>query len=182
MVLLLAMRSFDSSLVEGKTGETQIAQWLKNKGRHILPIYEIADNQYKGPALYCNDETTVIAPDMAVFSHKGLSFIEAKHKNAFSWYRKKGIWTTGIDLHHFEQYLTFKKTLRYPLWILFLHRGGQAKDSMKSPSGLFGNDIDVLEKSIDHKSEKWGKSGMVYWDKESLVKLSSYPLNQTQAI
>lgn len=176
MGLLLVMRNFNSSLVEGKTGETQIAKWLMGKGRHILPIYEIAENQYKGPALYCNDKTTIIAPDMAVFSHRGLSFIEAKHKNAFSWYRKKRIWTTGIDRHHFEQYVNFRKTLRYKLWILFLHRGGQAKDSMVSPSGLFGNDIDILENKIDHESDNWGKSGMVYWDKDSLVKLSNYPL------
>ncbi len=172
------MRSFNQSLAEGKTGESQIAQWLKSKGSNILPIYEIADNQFKGPALYSKDGSTIIAPDMAVFNHKGITFIEAKHKNAFSWYRNKQIWTTGIDLHHFRQYKLFQNTVKLPVWILFLHRGGQAKDSPPSPAGLFGNDLIVLNGCIDHESDRHGRSGMVYWNKDSLIKLSEYPLSQ----
>ena len=175
------MPSFQQTLQEGKTGESQIAEWIKRNGSHILPIYEIADNQFKGPALYCSQGETIIAPDMAVFNNKGVTFIEAKHKNAFSWYRNKQIWTTGIDLHHYEQYKKFKKALGYPVWILFLHRGGKAKDSSESPSGLYGESIDVLEKTEDHRSNKWGKSGMVYWDKDSLKKLSNYPLQESKA-
>jgi len=52
-----------------------------------------------------------------------------------------------------------------------------AKDSPISPSGLFGNEINKLEKTINHSSDLWGKSGMVYWNKEDLVKLADYPLN-----
>jgi len=170
------MGSFKQTLSSGKVGETQIAEWLKKNGSSILPIYEIAENQFKGPALYGNDGNTIIAPDMAVFNANGLTFIEAKHKNAFSWYRTKQIWTTGIDLHHYRQYIRFQEVTLYKVWVLFLHRGGQAKDSPKSPSGLFGNSLDILKDNEDHTSTKHGKSGMVYWNKDSLRKLSGYPL------
>jgi len=170
------MSNFDVKLAEGKTGESEIAEWLKANGSHILPIYEIADKQFKGPAMYQSNGETVIAPDMAVFNAYGITFIEAKHKNAFSAYRLKNIWTTGIDLHHFRQYQKFQAALKLPVWILFLHKGGQAKDSPPSPAGLFGNSLKKLVNSVDHQSDRHGKTGMVYWDKRSLIKLSDYPL------
>ncbi len=172
----LFMANFHEALAQGKVGESEIARWLIKNGKNILPIYEISDYQFKGPALYCANGDSIIAPDMAVFSEKGLVFIEAKHKNAFSWYRNKGIWTTGIDKHHYNQYILFRNRLGFPVWILFLHRGGVAKDSPPSPAGLFGNNLSILSKCIDHESDRYGKHGMVYWNKESLIKLSDYPL------
>ena len=77
---------------------------------------------------------------------------------------------------HFNEYLKIREDTKTPVWILFLHKGGQAKDSPPSPSGLFGNNIDVLKNCIDHSSGKHGRCGMVYWNKESLIKLASYPI------
>lgn len=170
------MINFSQSLEIGKVGESQIATWLKNRGAHILPIYEIADNQYKGPALYCSNGETIIAPDMVVFNNNGITFIEAKHKEGFSWFRRNQTWVTGIDIHHYEQYQKMQTALGLPVWILFLHKGGSAKDSAQSPSGLFGDSLDRLVKKESHRSVKWGKSGMVYWNKDNLLKLSNYPL------
>ncbi len=170
------MHSFDQALSVGKTGESQIAQWLKEKGSHVLPIYEIADNQYKGPALYAAGGETIIAPDMAVFNKNGVTFIEAKHKNAFSWHRISKSWVTGIDLHHYQEYRNFQEKVGHQVWVLFLHCGGTAKDSTQSPSGLFGNSLSCLVKKENHRSNKWGKNGMVYWDIDDLIKLSNYPL------
>jgi len=175
------MSNFKLTLSQGKTGETEIANWLMNRGNHILPIYEIAENQFKGPSLYASDGSDVIAPDMLVFSNGVIRFIEAKHKNAFSWYRTKGIWTTGIDKKHFYEYLKIRELLDIPVWILFLHKGGTAKDSPPSPAGLYGNDIDILRNCIDHESDKHGLYGMVYWNKDSLKYLADYPLSLEQA-
>ena len=171
------MSDFQRKLAIGKVGESQIAAWLKGRGCHVLPIYEIEKNQGKGPALYCTDGSTVIAPDLLVFAGDKLVWIEAKHKNAFTWFRQKQIWETGIDLRHFKEYKKINMLVNFPVWLLFLHRGGTAKDSMQSPAGLYGGEITFLDNNISHQSDKYGPSGMVYWGIDTLTKFSGYPLS-----
>lgn len=116
----------------------------------------------------------LIAPDMFVFKSKNAYWIEAKHKTAFTWHRLTQRWTTGIDLCHYEDYCAVDDSTDWPVWLLFLHRGGRAKgDDMDSPVGLFGNALSVLRKCENHRHKNWGKSGMVYWAKESLKEVAS---------
>jgi len=166
---------FKKALAIGKTGESQISKWLLSRGASVLPIYEIAENQFKGPAMYSGD-ATIIAPDMMVFSEGKITFVEAKHKNAFSWHRKTKTWNTGIDLHHYREYIKIQENTWVPIWLMFLHRGGAAKDSLVSPAGLFGNSLEKLMRTEHHRHSNHGKSGMVYWEKDSLIKLAEYPL------
>ena len=98
------MPDFDENFEDGKLGESQIANWLKRRGQHVLPVYEIEKGQYAGPAVYASNGETIIAPDMLVFGKGKTIWIEAKHKSAFSWHRKTQRFVTGIDLHHYEQY------------------------------------------------------------------------------
>lgn len=167
---------FEKKLNAGKVGESQIAMWLKNRGNHILPIYEIEKGQYAGPAVYVSSGEKIIAPDMLIFGNGQTVWIEAKHKNAFSWHRKTGCFVTGIDLHHYAQYQKIMTLIDWPIWLLFLHREGIAKDSPPGPSGLFGNELQYLIKHENHRHKKWGKSGMVYWSINNLKKLANYPL------
>lgn len=169
---------FEQRLQEGKTGESEIATWLRSRGSHVLPVYEIQPGQYKGPAVYAADGSEIIAPDILAFNVNGITWIEAKHKDAFTWHRKTGCFVTGIDIHHYYQYRKIMKLVDWPVWLLFLHRGGQAKDSPPSPSGLFGNDLSILVGCENHRHENWGKSGMVYWSKDRLKQLSAYPLGK----
>lgn len=101
---------FNYNLTDGKLGESQITEWLRRKGNHCLPVYEIADGQFKGPTLYMADNTQLIAPDILVFGKQRIFFVEAKHKEAFTMHRKTNRWVTGIDLHHYEQYQLVQKT------------------------------------------------------------------------
>ncbi len=62
---------------------------------------------------------------------------------------------------------------------MFLHEKNvpDAKDQRygcpeQCPSGLFGNTLRHLVSAVDHKDSRWGKSGMVYWNRESLILLS----------
>lgn len=169
---------FSQRLQEGKTGESLIAQWLKSRGHHVLPVYEIADNQYKGPAVYSSDGREIIAPDMLVFGNQSPIWVEAKHKNAFSWHRNTQRFVTGIDLHHYNEYRQIMEMSEWPVWLLFLQREGVAKDSKPGPSGLYGNSLDYLVENENHRHENWGKSGMVYWAIEHLQKISNYPLRE----
>ena len=168
---------FERNLVQGKIGESEIARWLQRRGHHILPVYEIEKGQYKGPAVYTSNGESLIAPDLLAFGKGKITWIEAKHKTAFSWHRITQKWVTGIDLHHYFQYLKVMDIVDWPVWILFLHDGGTAKDSAQSESGLFGNSLEYLKDHENHRHKNHGKSGMVYWDRASLRKLSNFPLN-----
>jgi hypothetical protein len=162
---------FKKALAVGKTGESKIAKWLISRGNHVLPVYEIAENQFKGPALYYQGGS-LVAPDMVVFDKCGnIVWLEIKAKSAFTWHRKSQRFVTGIDLRHYLDYLQIAKTTGVQVWLLFLHRSGIAKDTpldKVSPVGLFGENILVLETCENHRHDNWGKSGMVYWASQKL--------------
>ncbi len=177
------MSNFDTQFAVGKVGESEIANWLKARGNHILPIYEIEQGQGKGPQLYTSDGGELIAPDMLCFGNGKTVWIEAKHKNAFSWHRLTKRWTTGIDLHHYEQYIRVSNLVEWPVWLLFLQKPGVAKDTPKDEipplPGLYGGDLTKLICNENHRHDNWGKSGMVYWEVDTLTKLAGYPLTTT---
>jgi hypothetical protein len=155
--------SFERSLDFGLAGETAIAQWLKRRGYTILPVYEKILDTGKGPQLY-TPNCELIAPDLLVYRGDKVLWIEAKRKAAFSWHRITQRWVTGIDLRHYEDYCRVDDTAPWPVWLLFLQEGKQAKDSPPdSPAGLFGNALDYLRLHENHRHENWGKTGMVYW-------------------
>jgi len=170
------MNSFESQLSYGVAGESAISLWLRSRGNCVMPVYEKIVDTGKGPQVFLPDES-LIAPDLFAWKDGKALWIEAKHKTAFTWHRITGRWVTGVDLRHYEHYLRIAMVSPWPVWLLFLHEGGQAKDSpSESPSGLFGNEILFLKAHENHRSDKWGKWGMVYWDVASLKKLAS--LNQ----
>jgi len=169
--------SFTENLVEGRIGEGQIALWLNSRGWNVLPAYEIEIETGKGPRFFTAKQGQLVTPDLLVFKSQEIMWVEAKRKSAFTWYRKTNGFQTGIDKRHWEHYLEVKAVSQFPLWLLFLHGPGEAKDTPEgkvSPSGLYGGEIDVLQQSIDHTSDRWGASGMVYWRKESLTMLATY--------
>lgn len=163
--------SFVQYLNHGKVGESIVAQWLRSRGYNVLPIYEKELDEKKGPALYaCTG--SFVAPDMLVFrsgslGHDpgGIRWIEAKTKSAFTWHRQTEQWTTGIDKRLYRNYLQVMKLSPWPLWIMFLHLNGQAKDSEPTPdTGLFGASLETLSEHIHHRwPENDDEPGMIYW-------------------
>ena len=168
------MSTFAQTLAYGRAGESAIALWLRGRGNSVLPIYEKIINEGKGPQIYL-PEGALVAPDLLTFRGESVVWIEAKHKTAFSWHRLTQRWVTGIDLRHYVDYQVVDLDSPWRVWLLFLHDGGQANDSpANSPSGLFGNDLATLLRCENHRSERWGKYGMVYWAIGSLRKLAEY--------
>lgn len=168
---------FNQQLLVGKIGESYIAKWFQQKGYNVLPVYEKEITENKGPVLFLSNGKKLICPDMLIFKKGKIIWIEAKHKTAFSWHRITRKWVTGIDIRHFNDYIEVSYG-DFPVWLLFLHRNGLAKDTpegMVSPTGLFGNDIKVLQLCENHRSENWGKSGMVYWNVDCLKLLAQIP-------
>lgn len=164
---------FEEALQVGLIGESLIASWLMSKGWNVLPVYEV-ENDNKGPRLF-SQQGKLIAPDAFAFKANKALFVEVKHKTAFSWYRKRQIWNTGIDLNHYNHYIEVAKLSNIEVWLLFLHKGGQAKDSPPSPSGLYGGELSYLQKCEDHRCspDEYGNSGMVYWNKDDLKHLAT---------
>jgi hypothetical protein len=138
-----------------------------------MPVYECLMETGKGPQIF-GPSGSFIAPDMIVFRSDRAIWIEAKHKTAFTMHRVTGRWVTGIDIRHYKDYCRVDDISPWPVWLLFLHRGGQAKDSPPdSPSGLFGNDLSFLRKTENHRHENHGSSGMVYWAISNLKHIAS---------
>ncbi len=164
--------AFKENLAFGKVGESAIASWFRMRGFNTLPVYEVM-SEGKGPVLYTAEGSHLIAPDLFVFGNGKVYWIEAKHKSAFSWYRIGKRWVTGIDLKHWQDYLRVQVVSPWPIWILFLHGDGRAKDSPKgSPTGLFGRDVEYLDQHESHRHMNWGRSGMVYWAHDDLLEIA----------
>ena len=167
--------SFEDSLREGLLGESAITKWLNARGCSVLPAYEIEQSHGKGPRLFTPGKQLVSPDLLCINKDKTICWIEAKIKTAFTWHRKSKTWQTGIDRRHWQDYQQVAVITCIPVWLLFLHRpGNNAKDTpdgMESPHGLFGNDITVLAKSVDHEHDNYGPSGMVYWSDKAFRRL-----------
>ena len=164
--------SFGSQLAYGKIGESLIAQWLKDRGHSVLPVYEKEIQENKGPQLFTPDDN-LVAPDMIAFKDDKVIWVEAKHKSTFTWHRITKRWVTGIDLHHYFDYLKVANLYPHPVWLLFLQRGGTDNHTgFASPSGLYGGSLKYLSCNENHRHNGWGKSGMVYWWEKRLTKMA----------
>jgi len=162
--------TFAQQLRFGMIAESAIATWMRRRGWSVLPAYEKEIDSGKGPRLFTPNQA-LISPDMLAFQGVRVYWVEAKHKTAFTWHRKTSCWTTGIDLRHYKDYCKVADESPWPVWLLFLQRGGHAKDSPEtSPCGLYGNSIDYLR---EHESHRWDSVGMVYWSIDSLRLLTT---------
>lgn len=171
----MTKNEFDKLLSVGKAGESKIAMWLRSRGSTVLPVYEKLIEEGKGPTLFLPNNRNLICPDLLTWQGNKVVWIEAKHKEGFSWHRNSSRWTTGIDLRLYHHYLEMAELTPFPVWVLFLHRGGSAKDNPTaiSPSGLFGNDISILKDKVSHVHPNFGRSGGAFWAMENLIKLDT---------
>jgi len=175
------LQSFEKSLEVGKVGELMIQNWFESKGFCAFATCLMIGSDNKGPRVNMYNGQKRVAPDLLVFNDKKMYWIEAKNKNAFTYYRKTDTFQTGINLNHYNDYVEINKNFPHDIWILFLQREGVAKDSNKGPSGLYGDTITELLKKIDHKTDE-----MVYWNEKDLTKIDTYqnvlepPINKKQ--
>lgn len=165
---------FEQRLGFGRVGEGVISRWLQSRGHLVFPAYEKEIGSGKGPQLFCAAGDLVL-PDILAFCGTRIQWVEAKHKTCFTWHRLTQRWTTGIDLRHYGEYQEVAARTALPVWLMFYHPQSKPDDRdikhgcpPECPVGLFGNDIQKLTTCENHRSDRWGKSGMVYWAAESL--------------
>lgn len=168
------MSRFEQNLAVGQLGESLISRWLQSRGHAVFPAYQIEHQTGKGPQMFAASGDLVL-PDLLAFRQGKIQWFEAKHKTCFTWHRMTGRWTTGIDLRHYGEYQEVAARTGLPVWLLFFHPNSQpdARDLRhdcppECPTGLFGNDIAILTKCENHRSDRWGRSGMVYWSVDAL--------------
>jgi hypothetical protein len=169
--------TFEQNLAFGKIAETYIALWLRRtRGFSILPIYEKEISEGKGPRFF-TPHSEVVAPDMLAMKDNMVRWVEAKHKDVFTWWRIGQCWETGIDLHHYEEYLKIADTHPWNIWLLFLHERDynerRPNEPWPCPTGLFAGDIRYLRHHESHRDDRWGKHGMVYWKDTTLRKIAT---------
>jgi hypothetical protein len=147
-----------------------------------MPVYELEWHTGKGPQIFA-PERGFVAPDLCILDgEQGFLWVEAKHKTVFSWHRSTSRWVTGIDLHHYRDYLAVRDRYGWSLWLLFLHESKtpSAEDRKyncppECPVGLFGAEINTLRHCENHTHPNWGKHGMVYWARDNLKLLADGP-------
>ena len=165
---------FEQTLAFGQLGESAISRWLQQRGHAVFPAYQVEQHTGKGPQLFCAAGDLVL-PDLLTFRGGKVQWFEAKHKTCFTWHRISQRWTTGIDLRHYGEYQEVAARTGLPVWVLFWHPLSEPSpaDRMHDcpavcPTGLFGNDIEILAANENHRSDRHGRSGMVYWAEHSL--------------
>lgn len=173
------MSDFAETLDFGQIGEGEISRWLQSRGHMVFPAYEKQLDTGKGPQLFAASGDLVL-PDLLAFKGQNIQWVEAKRKTCFTWFRKTGKWTTGIDLRHYEEYKEVSARTSLPVWLMFWHPESQPSQNdlnwgcpPECPSGLFGNDLDILARTESHRSDRHGRSGMVYWARESLREIAT---------
>jgi len=170
--------TFAEKLKVGLLGEDLISRWLRSFGWNVLPAYEISLDSGKGPRLFTAHKGKMISPDLLIMQGKEIRWAEAKTKRAFTWHRISNSWQTGIDKYMFKEYMEVQETTGFPVFLFFLHEPGHAAvdtpEEAVSPSGLYGEDINILKSKIHHESDRHGPSGMIYWNEKDLRKFCEY--------
>lgn len=175
---------FKESLAVGRAGESEVSRFIISHGYRILPAYEIEGGEGKGPRLY-RAQGNLVAPDLLGFRPQAsqpnrLCWFEVKTKSVWTWHENGQQCQDGIDRKHWEDYKQVQDDLKWPVWVLFLHRTAAVQDNapdwvVPPASGLYGSTVNRMRVTLDHPSDRYGTSGMVYWNSKDLRLLSPYP-------
>ena len=176
---------FADNLRRGQVAEGLIAHWLRRRGNHVLPAYQIEQDAGKGPALHMAEGDSLVTPDLLAFTPAGrFVWIEAKSKSAATWYRKGRCWQTGLDARHWRDYVAVSERTGLDVWLLFVleqaqpwHYDAAHGAPSTAPIGLYGERIDAMVGLLAggtqaHASDAYAR-GMVYWDVAALRFLAS---------
>jgi hypothetical protein len=165
--------NFDMRFAVGRGGEKDIASILLRAGYNVLETGQIASAT--GAPKIATPTTPIIVTDLFVWRGVVCRWVECKCKDSFTWHRNTQQFQFGINKHQVLDYQAAERTSPWPVFVMVIVRGGHVKDCphKTSPKGLFGQKLSVLSKSIHHFDDKWGKSGMFYWNIDALHPIDS---------
>jgi len=182
--------SFKEMFEYGKNVETLLSKFTLANDYCIVPTAPAQIKRFKGPRVETVDGQIIATDKLLVINGRAI-FAEDKGKEVFTWTRRqdnKG-WSTGIDLHVYQEYKALQKRTEVAVWIFFFHRNDEPspidkpylKPGTKCPTGLFAQSLSVLMQLEDSRTNfhegEYTKNGrtypMVYWNRWQLRYLAS---------
>jgi Holliday junction resolvase-like predicted endonuclease len=164
--------SFRELLAFGEEGEKQVAEYLIQKGVHVLPLYQFKATH---APIILNNQTHYISPDLTCFKDSICFFVEVKSKNRWAINRNKNKIETGCDFYHYSNYLELSKKTKIDLFLIFNHVNNEPFEIIDDDSnGMFmvsvneeGRYWDGLNKKTKERISK----PIMFWDYNKLKRL-----------
>jgi hypothetical protein len=148
---------FELRLAQGAQWEQAVSDWLRKPG-HGISVLELFKYRHNGqPPVFISIGDRIITPDMQVIGGGSSIYLEVKSKRRFAKnpYTMKSM--TGIDLHHWKDYIRVQQESGIKVLIVFVH------EETKEVRADF---VDVLDRHPE-KDEvpkcRTGRGGMVFW-------------------
>jgi len=151
-------KSFDVAMAKGEYGERIVRRILESNG--FIVYKPNTPGAHAFDVLAIKDKQRCIAMD-----------VKAKaRRNKYA--------DTGIDVRHYNIYLSFSQTHLMPFWVVFV-------DEMMGK--IYGNTLDELDKKrtvdgINYPMEYGGNNGTRYWPIEAMRVFYSLTTEDKQAL
>ncbi len=173
--------TFTERLARGSGVEDVVADaYFSPRGWTVSRAHDLGPMEpYRGPHMTGPAGERWALPDFLVRRASERIWVEVKAKAVFSWHRVSSCWVTGFDLESYEDYRAVEIATTWPVWLLFVHESAWPSESDRQhgcpaqcPTGVFGRRLATLVGHEHHRSEKWGRTGMVYWSEKALTLLA----------
>ena len=187
--------TFDDDLARGESIEDAVAaQFFAPRGWAVIRAKNLGPQEaFRGPFLTGPMGQKWSLPDFLATKGATKRWCEIKGKGRFTWHRITRRWTTGIDLAKYGDYLAVSHHTGLAVWLLFVHEESTPSDEdcaggspPRCPTGWFTQSLSALRQCENHRHANWGRSGMVYWARESFQQVwpgeKSIPEETLQAI
>jgi hypothetical protein len=165
-------RSFLDELARGIEGEKYLIDYLESDGFVIEDWAQTeAVKTHKGPRL-----DGYIKPDLLVYKNSKHYYIDSKSKDAPRFFGKTKEWRHGIDGKCYRDYKKVQEKTGNKVWIAFIepYKRNYSDDYSRRHNSTI--DIGgVLFTAVDHipVNQEYnvdGYSGMVYWNRDTLLR------------
>ena len=169
---------FANNLKFGLIGERIVAEIMRARGWSVVQIGG-QHGEYQGPRIELPMGLTLVSPDLIIMKGSNILWVEVKHKTQFSFHQNSKTITTGIDYHHWKQYLENDTYGSFPMWLFFVHemasvQGMPFGSGVAVPeAGVYGGPVRWLSQNYAHIHPNFGDHGGIFWD---AAKLKHLPL------
>ena len=146
----------------------------------MVPAYQVADDSPVGPRVLGPAGKCFVAPDLlCIEPGKSVAWVEAKHKEHWSWYGVRKRWEGGIDVRDWANYRRLREVSGVPIWIMFLVQSDKPHPSdvkwlpvgKRAPTGLYGIEVADAQECV-RTAPQWAR-GMAYWPIEEMERFAS---------
>jgi hypothetical protein len=174
---------FNDALKFGLGGERIVAEMFKAKGWVVVQVGG-QHGAYQGPRIELPLGLVQVCPDLIVMNGAKALWIEVKRKSQFAYHRNSKTFVTGVDLHHWKEYLANDLYGSFPMWLFFVHETSSVhslpfgESAVRPRPGLYFERVRWMESHKHHEyhnhgANNFGNHGGIFWD---VTKLKFVPL------